>query len=172
VTSRTPDDERDQVRSASRDSRHRDHPLFRRGRPRSIWSRKSPASCGASVGFAWLKPRPTGAGLEDTLEPYRKTAKAALVHLDDSDESESANYAVRATAADTDEDLVDMEADEAITRRALDLLGSRRNDAHEAALAADPPGAGRRFRVGPPADSRSAANLGTRRTTVSLQPSL
>ena len=74
-------------------------------------------------------------GLEDTLEPYRKTAKAALVHLDVSDESESASDAVRATAADTDEDMVDMEADEAITRRALDLLGSRRNDAYEAALA-------------------------------------
>jgi hypothetical protein len=29
-----------------------------------------------------------------------------------------------------------MKADEAMTRRALDLLGSRRNDAYEAALAA------------------------------------
>ena len=29
-----------------------------------------------------------------------------------------------------------MEEDEAMTRRALDLLGSRRNDAYEAALAA------------------------------------
>ena len=69
-------------------------------------------------------------GLEDTLEPYRKTAKAALAHLDVSDESESAGDAVRATAPDTDEDMADMEADEAITRRALDLLGSRRNDAY------------------------------------------
>ena len=74
-------------------------------------------------------------GLEDTLEPHRKTAKAALVHLGVSDESESASDAVRTTAADTDEDMADMEADEAITRRALDLLGSRRNDAYEAALA-------------------------------------
>jgi hypothetical protein len=74
-------------------------------------------------------------GLEDTLEPYRKTAKAALAHLDVSDEPESASDAVRATTADTDEDMADTEADEAITRRALNLLGSRRNDAYEAALA-------------------------------------
>jgi hypothetical protein len=43
--------------------------------------------------------------------------------------------AVHSTKADTDEDMADMEADEAMTRRALDLLGSRRNDAYEAALA-------------------------------------
>jgi hypothetical protein len=94
------------------------------------------------AGIVWRKRRLRLAeaaahrrGLEDTLEPYRKTAKAALVHLDVSDESESASDAVRATAADTDEDMVDMEGDEAMTRRALDLLGSRRNDAYEAALA-------------------------------------
>ena len=38
--------------------------------------------------------------------------------------------------ADTQEDMADMAADEAMTRRALELLGSRRNDAYEAALAA------------------------------------
>jgi hypothetical protein len=39
--------------------------------------------------------------------------------------------------ADTDKDIAAMESDEAMTRRALDLLGpSRRNDAYEAALAA------------------------------------
>ena len=32
--------------------------------------------------------------------------------------------------------MTDMAADEAMTRRALELLGSRRNDAYEAALAA------------------------------------
>jgi hypothetical protein len=36
--------------------------MFRRGRPRSIWSRKSLVSYGASGGFAWLKPLPIGAG--------------------------------------------------------------------------------------------------------------
>jgi len=75
-------------------------------------------------------------GLEDTLEPYRKTVKAALVHLDATDESERVVDAIRATPEDTAQDLSDMEADEAMTRRALDLLGSRCNDAYEAALAA------------------------------------
>ena len=37
---------------------------------------------------------------------------------------------------DTQQDLTAMAADEAMTRRALELLGSRRNDAYEAALAA------------------------------------
>ncbi len=44
--------------------------------------------------------------------------------------------AIRATADDTAEDIAEMEADEAMTRRVLDLLGSKRNDAYEAALAA------------------------------------
>jgi hypothetical protein len=74
-------------------------------------------------------------GLEEALEPYRKTAKAALIHLGGRDESENVVDAVRATAADTDEEIADMEADETMTRRALDLLGTRRNDAYEAALA-------------------------------------
>jgi len=37
---------------------------------------------------------------------------------------------------DTDEDIREMQEDEAMTRRALDLLGAKRNDAYEAALAA------------------------------------
>src|SRR5207248_3161802 len=37
---------------------------------------------------------------------------------------------------DTEADTRDMRADEAMTQRALDLLGSRRNDRYEAALAA------------------------------------
>jgi hypothetical protein len=76
-------------------------------------------------------------GLERTLEPFQKTVKAALVLLDATDEqSEGAAGAIRATAADTAEDLRETEEDEAITRHALDLLGSRRNDAYEAALSA------------------------------------
>ena len=39
-------------------------------------------------------------------------------------------------AAETEEHMADMAADEAMTRRALGLLGSQRNDAYEAALAA------------------------------------
>jgi len=74
--------------------------------------------------------------LADTLEPHRKTVRAALVHLDDPDPAERVVDAIRATAGDTEQDVREMEEDEAMTHRALDLLGSRRNDAYEAALAA------------------------------------
>jgi hypothetical protein len=75
-------------------------------------------------------------GLEATLSPFRETVKSALVHLDAPDHSGWVVNAIRATASDTQEDVADMEQDEAMTRRALDLLGSKRNDAYEAALAA------------------------------------
>jgi hypothetical protein len=75
-------------------------------------------------------------GLEATLSPYREAVKSALVHLDVSGQSEWVVNAIRATATDTEEDIVEMAADEAMTRRALDLLSIKRNDAYEAALAA------------------------------------
>jgi hypothetical protein len=75
-------------------------------------------------------------GLEEALEPRRDTAKAAVVHLDSIDESWDVGEAIRATTVDTEDDIRDTEEDEAETRRALDLLGSHRNDAYEAALAA------------------------------------
>src|SRR5262245_2826106 len=75
-------------------------------------------------------------GLDGTLAPYRETAKAALVHLDATGRSERVIDAIRASAADTEDDMADMAADEAMTRRALELLGSKRNDAYEAALSA------------------------------------
>ena len=75
-------------------------------------------------------------GLEGTLASYRETVKVALVHLDTNGQSERVVDAIRATVADTQEAMTDMAADEAMTRRALELLGSRRNDAYEAALAA------------------------------------
>ena len=74
-------------------------------------------------------------GLSGTLAPHRETVKAALVHLDATDQSERVVDAIRATADDTAEDIAEMEEDEAMTRRALDLLSSTRNDAYEAALA-------------------------------------
>ena len=40
-----------------------------------------------------------------------------------------------ATDSDTEEDIRELEEDEAMTRRALDLLDSMRNDRYEAALA-------------------------------------
>ena len=75
-------------------------------------------------------------GLNGTLSSYRETVKVALVHLDATDQSERVVDAIRATASDTDDDIREMDEDEAMTRRALDLLGSRRNDRYEAALAA------------------------------------
>ncbi len=73
-------------------------------------------------------------GLEATLKPYKETAKAALVH-ESGATSETATDAVRTTESETEEDLADVAADEAMTRRALELLNSRLNDAYEAALA-------------------------------------
>jgi hypothetical protein len=75
-------------------------------------------------------------GLEGTLASYRETVKVALVHLDTTGQSERVVDAIRATVADTDEDIAEMETDEAMTRRALGLLGSKRTDAYETALAA------------------------------------
>jgi len=74
-------------------------------------------------------------GLDGTLASYRETVKVALVHLDATDQSERVVDAIRATAADTEEDIRDIQDVETLTRCALDLLGSQRNDAYEAALA-------------------------------------
>jgi hypothetical protein len=75
-------------------------------------------------------------GLQGTFASYRETVNAALAHIYAADQSECVSDAVRATAADTDEDTADMAADETITHRALELLASKRNDAYETALAA------------------------------------
>jgi hypothetical protein len=75
-------------------------------------------------------------GLENTLGPFGQTAKVAVVHVDTHVESEWVADAIRATATGTEADIADMEADEAMTRRAIKLLSSKRNDAYEAALAA------------------------------------
>jgi hypothetical protein len=76
-------------------------------------------------------------GLEGTLASYRETVKMALVDLDTTGQSERVVDAIRATTADTEEDIADATSDEAMTRRALSLLGSpKRNDAYEVALAA------------------------------------
>jgi hypothetical protein len=75
-------------------------------------------------------------GLEDTFSPYGKTMKAALAYVGASNQSEVVSDAVQATATDTDEEMTDIAADEAMTRRALALLCTTRNDAYEAALEA------------------------------------
>jgi hypothetical protein len=95
------------------------------------------------VGILWRKRRLRLAeaaahrrGLDRTLASYRETVKVALVHLDATDQSERVVDAIRATATDTEEDIAEMAADEAMTRRALDLLSTKRDDAYEAALEA------------------------------------
>jgi hypothetical protein len=57
-------------------------------------------------------------GLADALEPYRKTVKTALAHLDATDQSERVVDAIRATGDKTHQDMREMEEDEAMTRRA------------------------------------------------------
>jgi hypothetical protein len=93
------------------------------------------------AGILWRKRRPRLAeaaahhlGLKEAVSPSRKTAKAAMVHIDASDGSEDVAEAIRATAADTEDDIRDMQEDEAMTRQALELLSSRHNDPYEAAL--------------------------------------
>jgi hypothetical protein len=75
-------------------------------------------------------------GLEKTLGLFSQTAKVAVVHVDTEVESEWVADAIRATATGTEADIADMEADEAMTNRAIKLLSSKRNDAYDAALAA------------------------------------
>jgi hypothetical protein len=65
-------------------------------------------------------------GLARTIAPYRETVNAVLVHLDVTRPFEKVIDAIRATPAETQEDLADLEEDTAMTRRALDLLGPAR----------------------------------------------
>ncbi len=111
--------------------------------PTECGRRREPATAGSSDSGRTLKQRRRLAeaaalrrGLEDTLAPHRETVKAALVHLDAADQSERVFDAIRATTDETAEHIREMEEDEAMTRQALDLLDSSRNDAYEAALAA------------------------------------
>ena len=74
-------------------------------------------------------------GLGRAVDSDGRTAKAAVAHIDDADLTEGGvGEAVRATQTDTEEDFRDMEADKAMTGRALEALGSGRNDAYEFAL--------------------------------------
>jgi hypothetical protein len=75
-------------------------------------------------------------GLNRALAQYSNTAEVALAHLDGSARSEGVAEAIRTTATDTEQELREVRDDEAMVRRALDRLGSRRNDPYEAALAA------------------------------------
>jgi hypothetical protein len=73
-------------------------------------------------------------GLEDTFDSYRKTAKAALAHVETADESSDVCEAVRISPEDEEDEIQDIQEDESMTRRALELLGSLGKDRYEAAL--------------------------------------
>jgi hypothetical protein len=73
-------------------------------------------------------------GLERTFDTDQETAKVALAHLSGTDDAFDIGYAVRVTPKDAEYELKDLDDDEAVTLRALDILGSRRNGAYEAAL--------------------------------------
>ena len=62
-------------------------------------------------------------GLEATLAPWRNTVKVALVHLGAVGQCEQVVDAIRATKADTEGDIADLDEHEAMTRRALDASG-------------------------------------------------
>jgi hypothetical protein len=74
--------------------------------------------------------------LERTFAPYQETVKIALVHLDVEGEFDRVIDAIQATDAETKNDLADMDIDEEMTRRAFELLSSKRHNAYERALAA------------------------------------
>jgi hypothetical protein len=70
-------------------------------------------------------------GLRDALSG--KTADAALVLVNVEGQSEWVADAIRATAADTEEAIRQIQEHEAMTRRAIELLGSKSSDAYQAA---------------------------------------
>ena len=57
-----------------------------------------------------------------SLDQIDREVTGDLPDLDATDQSERVVDAIRATSADTEEDIAEMAADEAMTRRALDLL--------------------------------------------------
>jgi hypothetical protein len=97
------------------------------------------------AGIIWRKRRLRQAeaaahhrALKGTTEPYRETAKAALIHVADcdKDESQSVDDAIRATEEQTVEDRADLEGDQAMTEKALVLLKNPSPAAYSHALAA------------------------------------
>jgi hypothetical protein len=69
-------------------------------------------------------------GLENSFSDYRYTAKAALAHVTNADKSLDVSEAVHITPEDAEEELRDLNDDEAMTRHALEILESQRNDAY------------------------------------------
>jgi hypothetical protein len=75
-------------------------------------------------------------GLNNAIKPFRDTAEAALAHIQGGKGDASTAQAVQSTADKTNADIRDMQEDEAMTLRALEILNAGGNDSYEAALAA------------------------------------
>ena len=74
--------------------------------------------------------------LKRRTDPFRETAKAALIHLGGDVENESVSDAITATAEQTTADLADLESDQAMTEEALRLLDGKSPTGYSRALAA------------------------------------
>ena len=72
-------------------------------------------------------------GLEGALASS-KTAEVALVHLNIGKPTETVTDAIHATLLETQEDMAENALDEEMVRRALEVLGSERDDLYEAAV--------------------------------------
>ena len=74
--------------------------------------------------------------LKRSTDPYRETAKAALIRVGGEIEKDSVSDAITATDEQTTADLADLESDQAMTEEALRLLRSKPPTAYSRALAA------------------------------------
>jgi hypothetical protein len=73
--------------------------------------------------------------LKRSIDPYRETAKAALIHVGGEVEKDSVSDAITATEEQTAADLADLESDQTMTEEALRLLESKSPTAYSRALA-------------------------------------
>src|SRR4029078_3511374 len=74
--------------------------------------------------------------LQRNFSPYQEKVKIALVHLDVTGEFDRVIDAIRATDAETKNDIADLDSDEEMTRRAFQLRTSKPKNNYERALAA------------------------------------
>src|SRR6266536_1329493 len=95
------------------------------------------------AGILWRKRRlrlAEGAayrhGLEKANSPSQQTVKTALVHLGVGQQTERVVDAIRATADTTTQELADLDEDQDMTARALDLLQAGKTGAYNKALGA------------------------------------
>ena len=93
------------------------------------------------AGVIWRKRRlrlAEGAALQWRLKrvtsPYEETVKAALAHLNPCRQIEKVGDAITATAKETEAELADLWADEAMTNHALELLAAAQAGAYDRGL--------------------------------------